>query len=399
MSTLTLNRSVAPASNKTILEFNSLRNISCPDDTANDRKVLTGHMPILEVLKLNTHDNVRSYLLDVEGKKKKVKTAVHRAIENTLENSPDKFSVLNGGVTIVAEAYEINEKNRQLTLDDASIINGAQTQGIIKDYFEGLKDQSDFPDAHITFELIITSDENLVAEISIARNFQNDVKLLSISGKLGIFEELQISIAEGLDGQKLRTSETDSTESHMDTEKLLQVITALIPEELWHNVGRGDMANKNYAYNQKAKCLKEFTELKKKVDSNEASDEQRELYQFYIDIAPAAWTLYEEWKAHPKFVGTRMRSIVRDGREIVEVPDGVIFPILAALSMFIEKVEGKWQLHIPKIFEAQDLVNAAASAYKDVANHKPYVMGRSKASYSSLIQVTSIYKRLMASRP
>lgn len=398
MSTLTLNRQAAPENSKTVLEFHSLRNISSPDDTANDRKVLTGHMPILEVLKLNTHANVRSYLLDVEGKKKKVRTAVHRAIENTLENNPDKFSVLNGGVTIVAENYDINEKKRQLTLNEASIINGAQTQGIIKDYFEGLKDQSDFPDAHITFELIITTDENLVAEISIARNFQNDVKLLSISGKLGIFTELEKSISSGLDGQKLRTSETDSTEDHMDTEKLLQVMTALIPEELWQGTGRGDTANKNYAYNQKAKCLKEFTELKKKVDSGNATAEQNELYQYFIDIAPSAWKLYEEWKAHPKFVGTRMRSIVRDGREIVEVPDGVIFPILAAISMFIEKIDGKWQLNIPDIFEPQDLVSAASSAYKDVANHKPYVMGRSKASYSSLIQVTSIYKRLMQKR-
>ena len=71
-------------------------------------------MPILEVLKLNTHANVRSYLLDVEGKMKKVRTAVHRAIENTLENNPDKFSVLNGGVTIVAENYDVIEKKRQL---------------------------------------------------------------------------------------------------------------------------------------------------------------------------------------------------------------------------------------------------------------------------------------------
>lgn len=398
MSTLTLNRKAVPANSKTVLGFHSLRNISSPDDTTNDRKVLTGHMPILEVLKLNTHANVRSYLLDVEGKKKKIRTAVHRAIENTLENNPDKFSVLNGGVTIVAENYDIDEKKRQLTLNEASIINGAQTQGIIKDYFEGLKDQSDFPEAHITFELIITTDENLVAEISIARNFQNDVKLLSISGKLGIFTELEKSISEGLDGQKLRTSETDSTEDHMDTEKLLQVMTALIPEELWQGTGRGDTANKNYAYNQKAKCLKEFTELKKKVDAGEASDKQSDLYQYFIDIAPSAWKLYEEWKAHPKFVGTRMRSIVREGREIVEVPDGVIFPILAAISMFIEKIDGKWQLNIPDIFEPQDLVSAASSAYKDVANHKPYVMGRSKASYSSLIQVTSIYKRLMLKR-
>ncbi|MFT5719267.1 MAG: hypothetical protein ACI9T7_003480 [Oleiphilaceae bacterium] len=394
MTTLSLNKAVAPKSNKTSISYNSLRNISCPDDSNSDRKIISGHMPAFEVLKLDTHENVRSYLLDVEGKKK-VPTAVHRAIKNTLENEPDKFSVLNGGVTIVAEDFEVNEKKREMILVNASIINGAQTQGILKDYHESLKGHESFPDIHLTYELIITTDDSLIAEVSIARNFQNDVKLLSISGKLGIFDDLEISVEKGLNGNKLRLSETDSPEDHMDTEKLLQVMTALIPEELWIGLKRGDMANKAYAYNQKAKCLKQFTELKKKVDDNPNDEFLNSVYKFFIDIAPTAWTLYEEWKAHPKFKGTRMRSIQRNDGEIVEVPDGIIFPILAALSQFIVKKDGGWKLEIPEIFEAQDLINAASSAYKDVAGHKPYVMGRSKASYSSLIQVTSIYKRLM----
>lgn len=351
-------------------------------------------MLAIDMLKIGTHENVRSYLLDVEGKRK-VSTAVHRAIRATLENAPDKFSLLNGGVTIVAEAYSVDEKNRILTLSNASIVNGAQTQGILRDYLESLRDAEDFPDIHVTYELIITDDESLIAEVSIARNFQNDVKLLSISGKLGIFDDLDVSVQEGLDGKKLRLSETDAPDETMDTEKLLQVITAMIPEELWQGLKRGELANKAYAYNQKARCLKEFNELKNKLKDDPTSQVHKDVYQFYIDIAPAAWLLYEKWKSHPGFKGTGIRSIQRDGKEIVEVPDGIIFPILAALSQFIVNKKGKWQLKVPEIFADQDLINAAKSAYFDVANHKPYVMGRAKASYSSLIQVTSIYKRLM----
>lgn len=394
MAKISLPRTRVQNSQKTSLLFHSLRNISSPDDLASDRKVLSGHMPAKEVLKINTHENVRSYLLDVEGKKK-VPTSVHRAIKSTLENAPDKFSVLNGGVTIVAEEYIVDEKERTFTLINASIINGAQTQGILRDYYESLKDPNDFPDIHVTYELIITTDESLIAEISIARNFQNDVKLLSISGKLGIFDDLEVSVQKGLNGQKLRLSESDAPDETMDTEKLLQVITSLIPEVLWNDLKRGDLANKAYAYNQKARCLKEFTELKKTLTDQPDNALVKDVYQFFIDIAPEAWNLYEKWKVHPNFRGTGIRSIQRDGKEIVDVPDGIIFPILAALSQFIVKENGKWTIKIPSIFEDQDLINAAKSAYKDVANHKPYVMGRSKASYSSLIQVTSIYNRLM----
>lgn len=394
MTTLSLKKASAPKSTHTKISYHSLRNISSPDDIINDRKVISGHMLAKEVFQLDTHENVRAYLLNVEGKKK-VPTAVHRAIKNTIENEPDKFSVLNGGITIVAEDIIVDEKSKEMTLVNASIINGAQTQGILKDYWKSLEDKNSFPDIHITYEVIITTDDALVAEVSIARNFQNDVKLLSISGKLGAFDDLEVSIREGLSGKKLRLSETDSPEDTMDTEKLLQVVTALIPEELWSLMGKGDLANKAYAYNQKAKCLREFTELKKSVDANPNDQKLRDMYSFYVNIAPTAWKLYEEWKRHSGFAGTGIRAIQRDGKEIVDVPDGIVFPIIAAYSQFVVKKGGKWCIDVPDIFEPQDLINAAKSAYKDVANHKPYVMGRSKASYSSLIQVTSIYKRLI----
>jgi hypothetical protein len=393
MTTLSLKGRSAPDKTTITLPYKSHRNISSPDDIAENRKVLCGHMLAKDILGISTHENVRSYLLDVEGKRK-VQTSVHRAINNTLENAPEKFSVLNGGVTIVAESCEVDDKKKLMTLTKPSIINGAQTQGILRDYLDSLNNPEDFPEIHISYELIITSDEALIAEISIARNFQNDVKLLSISGKLGVFDELDVSISEGLNGKRLRLSETDNPEETMDTEKLLQVITALVPEQLWSQLKRGDLANKAYAYNQKAKCLKQFTELKKSLDEKPDNELNQSVYEFFIQIAPTAWQLYEKWKTHPGFKGTGIRAIQRDGQEIVDVPDGIIFPILAALSQFIMNKDDVWTLCIPDIFEDQDLINAAKSAYKDVANHKPYVMGRNKASYSSLIQVTSIYNRL-----
>ena len=80
------------------LAFHSLRNISSPEDVANNRKVLCGHIPANQILELPTHENLRQYLVDAVGKKKRALTQVHKAILETLQDHPDIFCVLNGGV-------------------------------------------------------------------------------------------------------------------------------------------------------------------------------------------------------------------------------------------------------------------------------------------------------------
>src|SRR6478752_8317388 len=92
--------------------------------------------------------------------------------------------------------------------------------------------------------------------------------------------------------------------------KLLQVITALIPSELWPKPKEKDDPKKVYTYSMKSKCLKEFQEIHKRVKNppNDLSAEDRQnarsLYEFYLDIAPIAHDLYEKWKRHPGFSGT-----------------------------------------------------------------------------------------------
>src|SRR5262249_40821978 len=116
------------------IPFNSVRNITSPEDTQNGRIVYAGQLPIKSILDLPTHENVRGYQVEAEGKQRRVKTQVHRAIEETLKERPDSFSVLNGGVVIVARDSEIDEKQKLLKLNNPSIINGSQTQGVVRDF-------------------------------------------------------------------------------------------------------------------------------------------------------------------------------------------------------------------------------------------------------------------------
>lgn len=378
-----------PSSHPAIIPFHSIRNISSPEDLAEGRSVYAGQMPISAIVNLPSHENVRSYLVDAEGKQRRSPTQVHLAIRDTLKNRPDSFSVLNGGVVLVATSSKVDEQKRQLQVEGVSIINGSQTQGEIRNYLNG----GGSADIHVKFELIVTDDEDLVADISIARNFQNDVQLLSISGRKGELDALEDAMRAASPSVRLQKSESQRPNDEnelLPTEKLLQVIAALLPPELWWKQGE---YNKTYTYSAKATCLKDF---RKVHDGAEDGDERLAgVYRFYLDIAPSAWTEYLKWKSHQGFQGTGLRSIERDGREIVEVPDGIVFPILASLSQFVTCRTGKWTLAQPSQLTDDELIQAAKRAYQEIARSKPELMGKMKPCYSALDQITAIYKRLL----
>lgn len=380
------------------LPYYSVRNASSPEDTENHRRVLFGHIKASDILDLDTNENVRDYLLEAEGRRRRRPSNVHKAIKETLESDPDNFSVLNGGVTLVARDYEIDEKKKILRLLQPSIINGAQTQGVLKDFYENVSNEEVSP-IHITFELIVTDDDALIAEISIARNFQNDVMPISIAGRLGQLQELEERVQQVYPEYKLRQSETQLSDDYIVTERLIQVMTALTPESLWLKTDESGTPNKTYTYSAKAKCLKEFQDVFNKAkDGNPENDRYRKLYKFYLDIAPQAYELHEKWKKHSGFKGSGLRSIHRDeAGNIKEVPDGIVFPVLASLSAFARKTAGGWKIEPPAVFNDQELIDTAVTVYKDVADHNPQTMGKRKACYSQLYQLTSLYRRLTAS--
>ena len=102
-------------------------------------------------------------------------------------------------------------------------------------------------------------------------------------------------------------------------------MTALAPKELWLKASDEGNPNKVYTYSYKEKCLKEFQDVFKRAKNPSDPDHvrSRELYQFYLDIAPQALELYDRWKTHQGFQGTAIRAIERDGRKIKGVPDGI----------------------------------------------------------------------------
>lgn len=370
------------------LAYENCRNITSHHDTEAGRKVLVGQAPASAVLGLEDNENVREYLVDAQGKQKRSPTLVHQAIRKTLENDAEQFNVLNGGMVIVASAADIDEKSKVIALRNASIINGSQTQGELRRFFKRYDNAPDV-EPTIKYEIIVTADRDLVAEVSIARNFQNDVKPISIAGRLGQLNRLEEALQTHNPAVKLRKAESDLTSDgqFLDTEKVIQVTFALMPDEvLVEAANKVDPGNKVFSYSQKTRCLRLFQGL--------VEDGPSSAYADFLAIAPLAWELYAKWKAHQGFRGTRIRSIEREDGKIVEVPDGVIFPIVAAHSPFLRRTSDGWVLATPSAYSDADMIEAAKQAYFDIANHNPQMMGKSKACYTTLTRMTAIYAKL-----
>ena len=373
------------------MQFYSIRNISNADDIKSSRKVFVAQIAIDQVVEINTDENVRNYT----GENRK--TEVHRKILETLQGNSERFSVLNGGIVIVTDEVTIDEKTQRVTLKSPSIINGAQTQGVIKDYITSmLADGLPVPKTFVKVEIIETTSEDLRREITVARNLQNKVQMLSIYGVQGVYEDLSNSIKKELPKYKLQESEDQTGENYVPVDKLVQILIALTPMTLGLP-DTDDKVNRAFCYSSKAKCLRMYESIWRSSDDEKEDPQYREfckkIYSAYIKIAPSAWMLYKRWQANPLF----KKYIREDGEEgegfdrshifdkktdAIQVSDGILFPILTSLSNYVvaSRPSG-WIIDIPDETE-DNIIESALFAYNQFSDSNPQTMGKSKQVYA-----------------
>jgi hypothetical protein len=356
------------------------------EDQEAGRKRYCGVAKASTLLDLPTDENVRSYLgRDEDGLKRK-SPLVNMAIRKTIEEARDLFPLLNSGLVIVARSVNVDDAAKTAHLEGASIINGAQTRGVLEDYFKENCDDKDYPS--VNFELIVTDDDGLIGDISISRNFQNRVADLSIYGRQGIFDDLESSMRKFDPTIKLRKRETDFSSDFIDTEKLVQVTTALIPKQVGLPSAdkRRDKTPETiyrvYAYRHRSRCLKDFASVMN------APKEWKEAHAALLDLAVDAWTLYQRLRGEQSFSPLQcVKGVTKAGHKMVlpdGVPDGIVFPMLSALSRFVEETRQGWKLRIPKNFPWETLFAQARLYETTTAKSDPQRMGKSADCYIAL---------------
>lgn len=108
------------------------------------------------------YDNIRDYLGN---------NPVNQKIQTTLKDGKfDFFSVLNNGVTIVAESLQVT--GDKFTISDYQIVNGCQTSHVL---FNN-KDLEGIEKVYIPVRLIVTNNDDIKNDITKATNSQTEVK-------------------------------------------------------------------------------------------------------------------------------------------------------------------------------------------------------------------------------
>jgi hypothetical protein len=376
------------------LPYHTIRNLTSPTEKENGVQTWFANVSAKDILPLGTRDNLRAYIAEHSPSKRNF---VHKQIANTIEELPDRFINRNSGITITCTECTVYDNKKEAILVDASIINGAQTQGELRRYFDGLE-SDDEVDILVRAEIIMDPSPESIVEIAIARNTATSVKSVSQAGARGYLNDLKTAIENGLPGETLQMKETDTV--GLSAQSVLQYSRLLMPRDLLGPKAPG----RNFAYKQGGKCLTDFSEWARLKD---ADLELKKYYDFTAQIAPVAVAEYRHWENHDGWNGHRLhelgkggpkpvggRPVRRDKRtgKVIWVAPGILFPIMAALSAFVVKDGGVWILRKPDLFKEEELIRRAVQQFRAL-NREVAMMGRGEAAYDAL----SIYTETIAS--
>lgn len=379
------------------LKYDLIRN--CTPPGLKDITVYHAVVPWSQVVDIPDHENVRKFLPDTPNRSRRAYTQVHRAIRETLETTPELLPILNGGIQVGAMQGTLDDKNRTLTLKGASGFDGTQTRGMLKEHLEAHPEDGGY---YVPMRVVITSNRDLLNEMSISHNFRTAVTLTSIMNKRGNFSKLvEVMAAEG---EEFRCMQGDDY-SNYDISHLLKVVLVSMP--YW--VEGQHPASKYSLYGARTKLLKRFeniyieakTCLRPEMceEEQEAIQHSQELYHTILDLAPAAWRKYTELVNSNALAGRRYRWIEREDDGTNWLPDGVILPVMAALSCFLtskRKVRPRgvakkdWTEKKAYVYTTPDgleerLIRKAGKMCSEQYGGSPALMGRDRMAYEVLI--------------
>jgi hypothetical protein len=383
------------------LPYNLIRNLTSPDEKANGVQTWFANVNAREILNIGTQDNLRSYIAEHSGSKR---NPVHKQIEKTIQDLPDRFINRNSGITITCTNCEIDDAKKIACLENVSIINGAQTQGELKRYFDS--EGGDAADLMVRAEIVMEPQRDQIVEIAIARNTATAVKSVSQAGARGHLTDLKDSIEKGLPNETLQMSETDTV--GLNTQAVLQWARLLMPPKLLQLMGSS--LARNFAYKQGGKCLADFSEWALNAKSDPGA---KKFYDFTVQMGPIAVREYRYWEQHDSWNGHRLheygkksdkphggRPVRRDKAtgKVTWVAPGILFPIMSSLSVFARQKNGQWVLEKPSLsFKEDELIRRAVQQFRALGREVA-VMGRSEAAYDALSIYTETIADVLAER-
>lgn len=385
---------------ETRISYQLIRNVTSPEEKENGVQTYVANIPAIELKKLGTEDNLRTYIPEHSAKRR---NAVHKAIERTIIEEPSRFINRNSGVTIACSKASVNDGASIIAMTGASIINGAQTQGEILRYIAELTEGDEEPDFNVRAEIIVDPEHSSIVETAIARNTATRVQDISQAGARGHLNDLRDVMKSEL-GVNIRMSETDT--DVVETMQVLQYARLLMPSSVSGNNSSAELLR---PYKNRAQCLEDFSEwwlAKDKALSPTERETAQAKYDFVIQMAPKAWREYAYWENHSGWNNIYIweqtqkggRVVRRDKKnKIVWVSPGIVFPVMKAMAAFVQQDDdANWELKKPSLFKPDDMIRRAVAQFR-AHDSNPMDMGRSESAYEALLTYPETIVEVMKS--
>lgn len=168
-------------------KFTFANKITLPEIEGIDQSFY-GVLPFSELRKLLIDDNgnLQSIFDDNVRDFQGVANLVNSNINETLNNkTPELFSVLNNGVTIVADSIKTSANT--MTISDYQIVNGCQTSNVL---YENRNNEG-IDEINIPLRLIVTSNEDIKSQITVSTNNQTAIKKEQLAAMSDFQKNLQ----------------------------------------------------------------------------------------------------------------------------------------------------------------------------------------------------------------
>ncbi len=375
-----------------------VKNTTSPEEKSNGSLHYTLVCNIREILNINVFENLRVGYTTEESSKRP--TPVHKEVSNSFLDDPSRFIQRHSGFTVVCDDIKVSNPQdygiNKVTLTNASLINGAQTQDLLRKALEDLDanqiDNNEFKDTNIRVEVMVEQDAQERDMIAIARNTAIKVHDISKLGKRGYFSNLRSSMVNAL-GQDFDLQESE-TDDKLPTLTLLQVLRAMTPRKLRAKLKNSLKDSPVRAYSGKASVLKEFIQMKDDENKGKLKNKtfRSEIVNFYESFAPIAWLEYEKWKQDQDWVpywtkaNENRNKIGKFDTKTKEFELGwaLLCPLLYSLQEFIHEEKGEWILKYPKTFNKEKFMSFILNEFKK-CDFVPQEFAKDKSNYNELL--------------
>lgn len=168
-------------------KFTFANKITLPEIQGIDQSFY-GVLPFSELRKLLIDDNGNLQSIfddnvrDFQGVTNLVNGNIH---ETLIGETPQLFSVLNNGVTIVADSIKISANT--MTISDYQIVNGCQTSNVL---YENRNNEG-IGEINVPLRLIVTDNEDVKSQITVSTNNQTAIKKEQLAAMSDFQKNLQ----------------------------------------------------------------------------------------------------------------------------------------------------------------------------------------------------------------